>query len=51
LLREITELPIRVRPHRHYPRGVKHKASSFAIFNREQRRALAFTENPQLGLT
>jgi hypothetical protein len=31
--REIAEARVRVRPHRHYPRGVKHKASSYPIFN------------------
>lgn len=49
--REFAEVRVRVRPHRHYPRGVKHKASSYPIFNRPQRRALTFTEQPTLGLT
>ncbi|MEA2163097.1 MAG: hypothetical protein QOK37_3799, partial [Thermoanaerobaculia bacterium] len=35
----------------HYPRGLKHKASSYPIFNRFQRKALAFTEQPDLALS
>lgn len=49
--REIREVRVRTRPHRHYPRGVKHKANPFPIFSREKRRSLAFTEQPEFGLT
>ena len=42
---------VRVRPNRHYPRGLKHKASSYRIYNRDQRKALAFTEKPETALS